>query len=100
MYTEKIDWDKVDYSNIGKEWRVNLVRNIENRNNTRPFSFESLPEDRLYDLHIEYNIERVKPYDSRQLTYENLKKEIAANLVAPSHLLMKIFVAPSQRGKD
>ena len=88
-----------DWLNVGRDWRVNVVDDISDRHISSLHLFEDLPRDPLYDLHIEYNTLPVKPHDARDLTYEMLRREIAKNLVVPSHRFMNIFVAHRKDGR-
>lgn len=97
--TTEINWSEVDLLDFDNQ-RIYLTNDIKNRDNYAICILGDLDKNRIYDLNIKYNIEKVREHKVRGLNYEQLRSEIFSNLIAPSNLLMKIFVAPSKRGKE
>ena len=83
----------IERSKTGLEWRVKLVKDIDSRGNPLQTTFGELEKESVYCLHIDYNIPGARSYEARNLTYEELRTQIARNLVSPSNQLMNIYVS-------
>ena len=82
---------------LGRDWKINLVDNIDERDIETTCPFSSLPKNRLYSLYIDCDSDKERSRRVESLSYGQLKSEIARSLLMPSSSFIKIFIAPYRK---
>ncbi|MBS3086157.1 hypothetical protein J4422_00460 [Candidatus Pacearchaeota archaeon] len=85
--------DLIDWSRVGRGLKINLVADTRDRQNSPLCSFEDLPHNCRYSLHVEYDdFLKAEPYQATGLTHKELLKNIAKSSII-SVQSRRIYVA-------